>query len=236
MESLTYLIRRLFQGLWVALLPAPERQRFARRHQLDPPRWSLFLGFVQGGLGVVLFVLGGLAFMRGISGDLSQGLLDHWQPGLSSTHVRATGLIGWLAWLVWPASWPRSYLALIGLGRCLAFAITREAFGEPLVLLVVRAVQRVEGRRRARRREAELGPLRSDRLSRDGDEIVVVSCRPKPGWDEAATVEIEDRYYRVEGVEERADAAWTSLVYRLREQDPTSAIRRLLRYRPPRGR
>ena len=51
--------------------------------------------------------------------------------------------------------------------------------------------------------------------------------------DEAATVELEDRYYRVTGAEERREGAWISVVYRLREQDPTSAIRRLVRYRPP---
>jgi hypothetical protein len=231
MESLAFLARRLFQGLWVALLPAPERQRFARRHQLDAPLWSLFLGLFQGGLGLVLFFVGGLAFTRGVSADLSRALLENWEPGLSTTHFRATGMIGWLAWLIWPASWPRSYLALVGLGRCVTFVITRDAFGEPLLLFALRGLQRVARGREASRREAELGPLRSDRLSRNGDEAVVVTCRPKPGWDEAVTVEIEDRYYRLSAVEERQEGGWKSIVYRLREQDPTSAIRRLVRYR-----
>lgn len=235
MEPLAFFVRRLCQGLWVALLPAPERQRFARRHGLDAPLWSLILGLAQGGWGLVLFVVGGLAFTRGVSADLSQGLLENWQPGLTSTHFRATGLVGWLAWLVWPASWPRSYLALVGLGRCLAFAVTREAFGEPLVVPALWAWQRATRARRARMREAELGPLRPDRLLREGDEVVLVSCRPKAGWDEAVTVEIEDRYYRLAAVEERAGRPWKSVVYRLREQDPTSAIRRLVRYEPPRG-
>lgn len=233
MDSLAFLTRRLLQGLWVALLPAPERLHFARRHQLDAPVWSLFLGLLQGGLGLVLFVVGGLAFTRGVSADLSRALLENWEPGLSTTHFRATGLIGWLAWLIWPASWPRSYLALVGLGRCAAFVITRDAFGEPLLLPALRAVQRVTRGREASRREAELGPLRSDRLSRNGDEAVVVTCRPKPGWDEAVTVEIGERYYRLAAVEERQEGAWKSIVYRLREQDPTSAIRRLVTYRSP---
>ena len=43
---------------------------------------------------------------------------------------------------------------------------------------------------------------------------------------EAVTVEIEDRYYRLTAVEERREGAWKSIVYRLREQDPTTAIRR----------
>jgi len=234
MDALAALAGRFFQGVWAALLPAPERQRFARERRLDAPLWSLALGLVQGGLGLVLFVVGGLAFTRGVSGDLSQGLIENWQPGLSTTHFRATGLVGWLAWLIWPTSWPRSYLALVGLGRCLAFAITREAFGEPLLIPVIRVLQRASRRRREQAREARFGPLRPDRILAEGEEILVVSSRPKPGWDEAVTVEIEDRYYRLASVEERTDGAWSSLVYRLREQDATSAIRRLVRYGPPR--
>jgi hypothetical protein len=115
----------------------------------------------------------------------------------------------------------------------LAFAITREAFGEPFVVLLVRIAQRFVRRRGRRLREAALGPSRPDRFSRKGSEAIVVSCRPKPGWDEAATIEIGDRYYRVAAVEEVSEGVWLSIAYRLREQDPTSAIRRLVPYRPP---
>lgn len=234
-DTLTAWLRRILDGLWVALLPSPDRQRFAREHGLDAPRWSLAVGFLQGGIGVTLFVVGGIAFFRAVSGDLSQQLLENWQPGLTSTHFRATGMMGWLAWLVYPASWPWSYLALNGLGRCVAFAITREAFGDPLVLIALRGIQRVRGGREARRREAELGPLRSDRVFREGEDVLVVTCREKPGWDESATVEIEGWYYRLAGVEERREGAWKSIVYRLSPCDETAAIRRLVPYSPPAG-
>jgi hypothetical protein len=235
MDPLLSHLATLLRGLWVALLPAPERPRFAREHYLDAPRWSAAFGFVQGGIGVALFVVLGIAFMRGVSGDLSQGLLENWEPGLEDTHFRATGLIGWLTWLVWPGSWPWSYLGVVGLVRIAAFAVTREAVGEPLFILALRGWQRIEGRRRARREEIELGPRRTDRVHRDGEDLVIVSRGAKPGWDEAATIEIADRYYRIVDSVERRDGEWKSTVYRLREIDPTVAIRRLERYVLPRS-
>jgi hypothetical protein len=156
-------------------------------------------------------------------------------PSRAGSDLRATGLLGWLAWLVYPASWPYSYLGVVGLSRCLAFAITREAFGEPLVTLGLRTYQSVARRRRDRRREAELGPMRSDRLLRDGERLVVVSCRPKEGWDETATVEIDGLYYRVDAIEDRREGEWTSVAYRLRKADAGELIRRLVRYSAPSG-
>jgi hypothetical protein len=236
MNSLLEIIGTVLRGLLVALLPSPERERIARERELDAPRWSFGFGFLQGGIGVALFVLGGIAFMRAVSGDLSVELVRNWQPGLDSTHVRGTGLLGWLTWLIWPGSWPWSYLGVMGLVRCATFAITREAVGEPLVILALRAAQRVQARKEEQRVESARGPRRSDRVYVERDELIVVSRAPKPGWDESATVEIEERYFRVAEVGERIDGEWRSTVYRLREADATAAIRRLVRYElPPTG-
>ena len=223
------------RGLWTALLPSPERREHAREHGLDAPRWSAGFGFVQGGVGVFLFVAGGIAFFRGVSGDLSQVLLENWQPGLDSTHFRATGLVGWLAWLVWPGSWPWSYLAVVGLARVISFAITREAMGEPVLIPVLRVVQRFAGQRRARRRAAAFGPPRRDRIVPEGAGLVVLSAGDKPGWEPGVTVELEDRYYRLEAVEERIDGAWRCMAYLLVEAGGVSVIRKLFRYDPDRA-
>jgi hypothetical protein len=113
------------------------------------------------------------------------------------------------------------------------FAITRDAVGEPLVILLLRAVQRVRARREERLVESARGPRRSDRVFAENDGLIVVTRVPKPGWDESATVEIEERYFRVAEIGERMDGEWKSVVYRLREADPTAAIRRLVRYEMP---
>jgi len=195
---------------------------------------SFALGLAQGGIGAALFVVFGLAFMRGISSDLSTVLLENWDPSLTSTHFRGTGLVGWLAWLVWPGSWPWSYLALVGLVRCLTFAITREPVGEPLLIPVIRLLQARRRRKAEQARCLELGPPRTDRLQHSGGELLVISAREKPGWETGSTtIEIDGRYFLVVGVEERFDGRWVSLVYRLRPADETAAIRRMVRYLPP---
>jgi len=227
----------LLQGFWTALLPSPERERFARPRELDAPRWSLELGIVQMFGGIALFLAGGLAFMRPATTDGSMTLLQHWWPGLSTTHFQGLAILNWLAWFIHPASWPFAYLALVGLARCAAFAITREAVGEPIVWALLRARKFASTRSATRRRESRLGPMRPDRvLAGKGPDLFVVCCREKPEWTSASTLEIGGRFYRLVGVEERPDGPWDSIVYRLREAKiGAGVIRRLVRYEPPPG-
>jgi hypothetical protein len=226
--------RNLGVGLLVALLPSPERDRLARSHYLDAPRWSLEIGLLQGLAGVSLFIMGGLAFMRPAATDQSMILFEDWFPGLSPTHFQGLGIINWFAWFLYPVSWPLIYLALVGLARCTAFAVTREAVAEPVVWISLRTVQTIRARSTARANLARLGPDRPDRLVPGAaNEIVVVTCRKKPDWTPAATVALGDRYYKVEAVEECPDGEWNALAYRLREQHESVIIRRYVEYNPP---
>jgi hypothetical protein len=224
----------LFQSLVAALLPSPERERYARPREIDAPRGSFELGLLQGATGLAMFLMGGLAFMRPATAEQSMFLLENWFPGLSTTHFQSLGLINWFAWFLFPGSWPFAYLALVGLARCSAFAVTREAVGEPIVWLGLRVWQRVRGRAAHRAREKRLGPLRPDRvLPGKGGDLFVLSCRDKPEWTPAATLEIEDRFYRLVSAEERRDGEWSVLVYRLREHETEAVIRTLVHYRLP---
>jgi hypothetical protein len=232
-ETLLAWAVHFLRGLWIALLPSPEREDYARRHGHDAPRWSLGFGFVQGGLGVALFVIGGLAFMRGSASILSWGMLESWQPGLTTNEIRATGVIGWLAWFICPLSWPPAYLAMVGLVRCATFAITREAVGEPLALATLRLIQALRLRRNQRVREEELGPVRPDSIALENGDVVVLTSREKNCWEEEATVEVAGRYYRLVSVEERTDGDSKTIAYRLREAASGNVIRRLVRYSPP---
>ncbi len=233
MESLLAWAVHFLRGLWIALLPSPEREDHARRHGHDAPRWSLGFGFVQGAMGAALFFVGGLAFMRGSASILSWGMLENWQPGLTTNDIRATGVIGWLGWFICPLSWPPAYLAMNGLVRCATFAITREAVGEPLVLGALRLIRALRLRRGRRLREEELGPVRPDRIVKENGDIVVLTSREKSGWEEEATVEVGGRYYRLVAVDERSKDGGKTIAYKLREASSGSVIRRLVRYSPP---
>lgn len=233
MSQIAAMLGALTNALLVALLPSPERERRAREHELDAPLCSFLFGLVQGAVGLFLYLWAGLTFMRGSAGAASLLLIGNWFQGLSTEHIRATGLISWLAWLIHPIGWPLAYLALVGLIRVVAFAATREAVGEPLLLVGLRSVQRVVARRRRERFLRRLGPPRADRLVRREREWLVVSCREKPGWDETATIEIGERHFRVTGVELRDAGSWESVVYRLAPEPDNAIIRHLVRYAPP---
>jgi len=215
------------------LLPDPERGRLARRHSLDAPLASLVLGLAQGVVGAGGYMAAGIAFLRGVASDSSRQLLENWSPELTSTHVNATGLAGWLVWLVHPLSWPWAYLALVGAMRAVAFAATREAVGEPLVVAGLRTAQHVAAAMRRRRELRRLGPPRPDAVTADGDGLVVVTCRPKPDWNETATVEIDGRHYRVAARSTGRDGGHEAIVYRLAPAHPGAIVRRLVRYDPP---
>jgi len=219
--------------LLVALLPSPERDRYARDRGVDAPRWSFALGLVQMAVGTFVWFRGALAFIGAAADDQVWVLLENWWPGLSSTHLQGVGLVNWFAWCLHPVSWPFAYLGLTGLLRCAAFGIGREAVGEPVVWAGMRLTQAFARRRRARTREAELGPARPDRiLERASGGVVVLTCREKPDWNELVTIEIGDRHFRLDGVEEVRDGSRLTIAYALRPEDPHAVIRRLVRYDP----
>jgi hypothetical protein len=223
-------------GIAAALLPSPERERLQREHDISPPRWSFAIGLLELIGGTWLFLAGALAYVAGQSTMLSLGLLSHWQPGLSTTHFRGAGLIAFLFWLLQPAAWLYAFVATVGLVRVVAFTATREAVGEPVVVVALRMLQHSRRRRAARRRERELGPIRPDRIERDdAGRLVVVSCREKPDWRDEVTIEIEGRFHRLVAVEERPHGDGLELAYVLAEVDESELIRRLIRYAPPRA-
>jgi hypothetical protein len=61
----------------------------------------------------------------------------------------------------------------------------------------------------------------------------VLSCRPKPEWNELVSLEIENRFYRLLRAEERQDGSWWVHAYLLNEADPNDVLRGLIRYEPP---
>jgi hypothetical protein len=234
-EKLCYGLRLMGVGLASALLPAPERDRLRRDQGVEPSRWSFAVGMVQLICGTGMFLVGGLAFAAGQSTALSLGLLELYQPGLSTTHFQGAGLVGWLTWFLHPAAWLYGAIAVVGLVRVVAFVAAREAVAEPIVLVSLRLAQRWGERRYVRRREQTLGPVRRDRILPGSDEreLIVLSCRDKPDWREEVTIEIEGRFYRLTDVEERVEGEWASVAYVLRETDDSTLIRRLIRYDPP---
>jgi len=223
----------LLFGVVLALLPGPERDRIARETGLDAARCSFLLGLVEGLTGLSLYVLGGLAFMRASAAGASMAMLEHWWAGLTSAHFGGAGVTSWIVWPLVPAAWPSVYLAVVGLVRVAAFVITREAVGEPAVIVILRGVQRFRRTRARARKLRELGPERPDELDPLGSGWRVLTARPKVDWGEQTTVEIDGRHYRIADVAEIRRGPWTSIAYRLEPQPDHAIVRRLVVYDPP---
>lgn len=221
-------------GLLAALLPAPERDDLVRRGA-EPLAWSVILGLVELFLGVLLLVSDALAYFQSLADAAAAQIVEMDPRKLAANpgfgHV---GAVIWLSWATEPFTWLLASVALTGMVRLVTFGVTREVVGEPIVWLAVRIVQAVQRRLQGSRDLLRFGPERPDKVIRSpGGGLVVLSCRPKPDWNDRITIEIEERFYRLRGLEERQDGTWWAYAHLLREAADNEIIRGLIRYEPP---
>ncbi len=227
--------------LLATILPAAERAELARRYGAEPRRWSLALGFVELFFGARLLFANGLAYFEAqsdvvasyVTDHLDPRTLDHFENRLAFTQ---SGAVIWLTWALRPLTWLLLSLAAVGVARLVAFAVDHDAVGEPLVWLGLRMGQAARRALAGLRRRSHYGSERPDLLLHErGSDLVVVSCRPKPEWNERITIAIGSRFFHLIGHEERPDRGFHAHAYRLQEEEPGAVFRGLVRYEPPGG-
>lgn len=222
--------------LLAALLPAPERDELIRRGAV-PERWSLLFGLVEVFAGVPLLLSNALTSFQAIANDTVAYLVEQVRPEdfeKVKGAVISSGPLIWLAWALRPMTWLLASVCLTGVARLVTFGVSREAFGEPLVWLPLRLFQAFGRLRDNLLRRRRFGPLRPDRiLLEPGSDLVVLSCRPKPDWNELVTIEVAGLFYRLHRVEERQDGRFWTYAHSLQEAPPHEVIRFLVRYDPP---
>lgn len=225
--------------LLAALLPAPEREALIRRSDADPALCSLLLGLIELFWGARVLLANAFATYDALTAGMAGYLVDKVDPHqLNSFDAKLavfwSGSLVWLAWLLRPKTWLLISLPAVGVARLIAFAISRESIGEPLVWLGLRAAGLVRRAGQAAGERRHFGPERPDRLLREpGCDLLVLSCRPKPEWNELVTIAVGDRFYRVRGVDERPDRGFHAHAYRLHEAGQNEVLRGLLHYQPP---
>ena len=97
----------IVRGLLAATLPAPERHR-VQDGAASAARWSLFLGVVEGTLGLLLYIFGALAYMGPLGGDLGLALLES-DLTIDTFHIRGGGLLTWFSWHLQAEAWLYMY-------------------------------------------------------------------------------------------------------------------------------
>lgn len=218
----------------------PARERFdLERRGAEPLGWSLLLGFVELFLGVVLLVGSAQSYIEPRARIVSDQAVEMMESGQIQTSDEAfgalmSGSVIWLSWAVQPLTWLLASVALTGTARLVAFGVSRDVVGEPLVWLGLRIAQTMGGLLGASRDKLRFGPERPDQVVREpGSDLVILSARPKPEWSERVTIEIEERFYRLRRVEERQNGTWWVYAYVLEEAPSSEIIRGLVRYVPP---
>jgi hypothetical protein len=228
--------RNYFLDLVAALVPAAERERLIRRGA-EPAGLSLLVGLGELFLGTRFLLGNALDSFQGMSNAMADRVMELDPRVLNSFDAKLAitggGPMVWIYWALHPMTWLLASIPLVGLARLTAVAVSRDVVGEPLVWAALRTGQGLAGLGRTFSRRRRFGPARPDRLLRQGADLVVLSARPKPDWNERVTLSIGDRFYRLQRVDERPDRGWHAWAYQLREADPNEVFRGLIRYEPP---
>ena len=222
-----------------ALLPDPERSAFARRWGGRPAPASMLLGIVEFVGGVKLVYESAMSYLEAVSAQMVAEYLrqaDQRSIGAAETlGLTWGGAVVWVTWLLHPTSWLLLSIPAVGLARSSAYLTVGEAFGEPLAWAALRFV---EALRRLRDRAAERALFGSavtpDEIETDEDgNLLVHTARPCAEWNDAVTIEIAERFYRMTRHDQVERAGARRHRYRLVEAPEHEVIRRLLRYRVP---
>jgi hypothetical protein len=219
-----------------ALLPSPERDGLVRRGAA-PERWSLLLGLVELFVGTTLLISNALGSFQEMSNATAAYMMEKIDPAQfeqAKVVITSGGPLIWLTWAIRPTTWLLASIPATGVARLVAFGVSREVVGEPLVWLALRPVQATGRLLQVYRKRLRFGPLRPDRLVLEpGYDLAVLSCRPKPDWNDYVTIEIAGRFYRLRNREERQDGRWWVHIHCLEEAGPHEVIRSLVHYEPP---
>jgi len=224
-----------------ALLPDPERSAFTRRWGGRPAPASMLLGIVEFVGGVHLVYESAMGYLAAVSAEMAAEYLRQAEQrsiGAAETlGLTWGGAVVWVTWLLQPTSWLLLSIPAVGLARSSAYLTVGEAFGEPLAWAALRFVETL---RRLRDRAAEralFGSAESpDEIETDEDGALLVhTARPRPEWNDAVTIEIAERFYRMTRHEQVERAGGRRHRYRLVEAPEHEVIRRLVRYEAPGG-
>jgi hypothetical protein len=229
----------LLAGPLSAVVPEPVRRDLVSRYGVDPAGWSCLIGVVELFGGGLWLLDDFLVRIRGlVDANATVAVAAAERGRLSSEQALAvswSGSLAWLEWLLSPLTLLVGSLVLTGIVRLVAFAITREAVAEPLAWLGWRAWRAFAVAPAQKALELQrFGPARPDRvLAQENGELIVLTARPRPEWNELIAIEVEDRFFRLVEVSERQEGRFRWYAHHLEELPPGAVLRGLVRYEPP---
>ena len=224
---------RLDCGLLSSLLPTETRRRLLHERFEPTARDSALSGLLE--LGLSVSALARMFFTvvpAAISGYVGQAGA---RPGGDAAMVEWAGGVpvaygmGFSAFVLFLLRWQTlvgAYFAFEGAVR--AFA----GFGADEVVpsMPIRVAEFVFERARRGWYELNLPPRVVDKLSEDGEWLIIESCRPKADWHKSACISYQERLYEIG--EESVGSRKRPWVYRLRPAPVHKVVRGLRCYDP----
>jgi hypothetical protein len=210
----------------VSLLPKQYRSWWSGSASADFHRATILSGAVQA-LGCSgLYIVRYLYFMDYRLGTIAKAAIAKAADGVGGSP--AAGFASTVEYVFSPFSMLLAYLAVEGVLRLFAAAVTEETAGTLPLYLAGWVIGRVQ----ARRADRALGERMKDEVHRfvgiDYD-LGIASSRPKK-WDRMLTIEFEGKNYEL--YDQKPGAAPRPYIYLLKEISRSRVIRGLHRYRP----
>lgn len=171
--------------------------------------------------------------MQGASPLLSMALLESYPVDLNTEHIRATGPMALLAWLLHPLAWLFLLQWATGTLRLVSYATTGQPVGEPSVWAALRLGGAIGELLLRAKKTRDMGPARPDRIILQSDgNLEIISSTDRPEWHDGITLEFQGRFFHYQSSEKRQDGIHSILAFRFTELDPFEVVRGLVHYQP----
>jgi hypothetical protein len=224
-------LANLVTGMFVSLFPTGLRVRWARASDANLRTATIVSGLAEAIVCLLINVIRYLNFLDWRVGTIGDAAIKRGaEDALGSIAVQfGSGYAAAVEYVFSPLCLLLTYFTVEGTVRTLAAMVQDEVVGTLPLHLLDLAAERVK----LARQERAMGPRVIDRVERCRGisyDLHVASCRPKAGWNEAATIEFEGEYYEL--YEQKTAGAPRRFVYLLRKISPGKVIRGLHHYQP----
>jgi hypothetical protein len=220
---LTYLF-----GPFLSLLPEPWRARLPSAESI---RWRPAT-FISGALEALLSLCALVVWYSYSVTHHTRVQIDSALRAHPNVHPNEMmmGLLGYVFVALNPVTWIICWFCFEGVVRALGAAFTEEIVGTLPLWIIDKSSRALRQRSQNRHRP----PLVPDEVAWVGDgqagTLMIMSCRPKPTWQDRPTIRFKDEFFKVE--RSLAGTGLRPCVYHLRRLQPGEIIRAPENYDP----
>jgi len=225
-------LMRFMAGIVVALLPRQFRSRWAWATEATLRGPAIVSGLAETVISLGLVILRYFVFFQWRMGTIADAALKGHAGDEALANTAAQFGMGFTVLVEYafsPLTLLLVYFSIEGVVRLFAALSVDECAGTMPLYLIAWGLDRAG----EARKERQLGPRVPDEVQHCKGisyDLVIASCRPKPGWDRLITIEYQDQLYEL--FEEKKGVPPRPHIYQLRSHPQGKVIRGLHHYHP----